>query len=39
MPVVTRSLSEFFEREKIPEKDREEMVEIAHILLSLSKSK
>ncbi len=35
MPPITRSLSKFMDREKIPEKDREKMVEAAYILLTL----
>ena len=37
MPSITRSLSKFFDREKIPENEREKMLEAAHILLKLSK--
>jgi hypothetical protein len=38
MPPVTRSVSNFFEREKIPEKERKKMLEAAYALLALSKS-
>jgi hypothetical protein len=37
MPSITRSLSKFFDREKIPENEREKMLEAAHILLKISK--
>ncbi len=36
---ITRSLSKFMDREKIPEKDREAMVEAAYALIALSKRK
>jgi hypothetical protein len=36
---ITRSLSKFFDREKIPEKDREKMAEAAYALIVLSRSK
>ena len=36
---ITRSLSKFMDRENIPEKDREAMVEAAYILIAMSKSK
>jgi len=39
MPSITRSLSRFFDRENIPEKDRKEMLEAAYTLLKLSKNK
>jgi hypothetical protein len=38
MPPVTRSVSNFFDREKIPEKEREKMIDAAYALLALSKS-
>lgn len=37
MPMITRSLQKFFERENIPEAEREEMLEAAKTLLALSK--
>ena len=36
---ITRSLSKFMDRENIPEKDREKMIEAAYALIALSKSK
>ena len=39
MPSITRSLSRYFDRENIPEKDRKEMLEAAYTLLKLSKNK
>jgi len=39
MNPITRSLSKFMDREKIPEKDREKMIEAAYALIALSKSK
>jgi len=36
---ITRSLSKFMDRENVPEKDREKMIEAAYALIALSKSK
>ena len=35
MPPVTRSVSKYFEREKIPEEEREKMLRAAHALMLL----
>ncbi len=35
MPPVTRSVTKYFEREKIPEDERERMLEAAHALMLL----
>jgi len=37
MPRITRSISKIFEREKVKESERDEMLEAAYILLTLSK--
>jgi hypothetical protein len=37
MPMITRSLSRFFDRENIPENERKEILEAAYTLLMLSK--
>jgi hypothetical protein len=36
MPMITRSLSKFFDRENIHENDRKEMLEAAYALVKLS---
>jgi hypothetical protein len=38
MPPITRSVSKFFERENIPENEREKILEAAIALMKLSKS-
>lgn len=37
MPRITRSISKIFERENVKESERDEMLEAAYILLTLSK--
>ncbi len=37
MPPITRSMSKIFEHQGTAEKDRDEMIEAAYILLTLSR--
>jgi len=37
MPSITRSITKIFEREKVNESERDEMLAAAYILLTLSK--